>query len=380
MNDDLGVVQGSRIRPLGKFLLIAAAALSVGILIYAIFTQGMNWSVRPDADSGRSRIDLNALHDIPPEASASPVPLHAVIPDMVQPMPQPTPAVARQPHVKSALEMWREMEALKAREAPVMFPEFGDSKNVQEIASKGTTGDLSHYHEPAGPYTIMEGSHLTASLISGIDSDYPGPITAQVLQAVYDTASGRYLLIPPGAKLLGQFESPARPLQERIAIKWHRIIFPDTSSVDLPDAPSTDQQGYAGMTGDVDSHHLAAIGAGLLMTVFSLGPSVGSAFAYNSAQGSPYNGGIYASDPQQQLMLQASNSAGGQMNAHAGQALSPYLTRPKTITIFPGAVIDVFVTRDLVLGGPYQDKAGQTVTLTTAQPQGDTHEAFITSR
>src|SRR5207247_10934003 len=65
--DDLGVVQGSRIRPLGKFLIGAGVVVSVGVLIYALFTQGMNWTIPPDTDSGRSRIDLNALHDIPPE-------------------------------------------------------------------------------------------------------------------------------------------------------------------------------------------------------------------------------------------------------------------------------------------------------------------------
>jgi type IV secretory pathway VirB10-like protein len=255
--DDLGVVQGSRIRPLGKVLIYAGVVLSVGILIYALFTQGMNWSVAPDADTSRSRIDLNALHDIPPELSPTPVPTHVVIPEMVQAMPQSTPAAAATaPRQKSALEMWREMEAMKAREAPVMVSTFGDSKNVQEIASRGqTAGDLAHYHAASSPFTAMEGSHITASLISGINSDYAGPITAQVLQAVYDTATGKYLLIPPGAKLIGGFQTPNGPLEERIAIKWHRIVFPDTSSLDLPDAPSTDEQGYAGLTGDVNHHY-----------------------------------------------------------------------------------------------------------------------------
>jgi type IV secretory pathway VirB10-like protein len=367
MNDDLGVVQGSRIRPLGKFLLIAAAALSVGILIYAIFTQGMNWSVRPDADSGRSRIDLNALRDIPPEASATPVPMHAVIPDMVQAMPQPTPAVARQPHVKSALEMWREMEALKAREAPVMVSTFGDSKNVQEIASRAAAGDLGHYHSAASPFTVMEGSHIPASLLSGIDSDYSGPITAQVLQSVYDTATGRYLLIPPGARLIGAFDSPSGPLQERIAIKWHRIILPDTSSVDLPDAPSTDEQGYAGMSGDVNHHYGSVVGAAVLSSILSIGPAVGSVLTFNSSTTSPYGGGVYASNPEQQLMMQGASNMGGNASSTANRFLQPRINRPPTVTIFPGAIIDVFCTHDLVLPSAYEDKAGQAITLQTME-------------
>jgi type IV secretory pathway VirB10-like protein len=296
--DDLGVVQGSQIRPLGKYLIAAAIVISVGVLIYAIFTQGMNWSVPQDADSGRSHIDLNALRDIPPELSPTPVPAHVVIPEMVQALPEPPPApAAATPRQKSALEMWREMEAMKAREAPVMVTTFGDRKNVQEIASRAATGDLSHYHAQASPFTVMEGSHITASLVNGIDSDYSGPITAQVLQSVYDTATGRYLLIPPGARLIGAFDSPSGPLQERIAIKWHRIVFPDTSSLDLPDVPSTDQQGYAGMSGDVNHHYGSVIGAAVLSSILSIGPAVGSVLTFNSSTTSPYGGGVYASNP-----------------------------------------------------------------------------------
>ena len=360
--DDLGVVQGSQIRPLGKVLLIAGAVISVGVLIYAIMTQGMNWSVPPDADSSRSRIDLNALHDIPPEASPTPVQMHAVIPEMVQPMPTAAvPTVPAQPRQKSALEMWREMEAMKAREAPVMVSTFDGTKNALEIASKSTSSDLSHYHAPASPFTVMEGSHIAASLVSGIDSDYSGPIAAQVLQSVYDTATGRYLLIPPGAKLIGGFESPSGPLQERIAIKWHRIVFPDTSSVDLPDVPTTDQQGYAGMSGDVNHHYGAVIGASVLSSLLSIGPAVGSVLTFNSSQTSPYGGGVYASSPEQQLMMQGASSMGGNASTTANRFLQPRINRAPTVTIFPGAMLDVFCTHDLVLPGSYHENAGQPI-------------------
>lgn len=357
--DDLGVVQGSRIRPLGKFLIGAGVVVSVGVLIYALFTQGMNWSVPPDADTGRSRIDLNALHDIPPEIAPTPVPVHAMLPDMVQATTAPA-LPATPPRQKSALEMWREMEAMKAREAPVMLPGFGDQKNVQEIASKLATGDLSHYHAPASPYTIMEGSHITASLISGINSDYSGPITAQVLQSVYDTATGHYLLIPPGARLIGAFDSPSGPLQERIAIKWHRIVFPDTSSVDLPDVPSTDEQGFAGMSGDVNHHYGAVIGASVLSSILSIGPAVGSVLTFNSSTTSPYGGGVYASNPEQQLAMMGTSSMGGRASSSADRFLQPRINRPPAVTIFPGAVMDVFCAKDLVLPGTYHEDAGIT--------------------
>jgi type IV secretion system protein TrbI len=359
--DDLGVVQGSRIRPLGKWLIGAGVVLSVGVLIYAVFTQGMNWSVSPDAGSARSGIDLNALHDIPPEVEPTPVPVQVRLPDMVQATPAPAPPAAA-PRQKSALEMWREMEAMKAREAGVMVSGFGDSKNVTEIASaRQAAGDLSHYHAPASPYTVMEGSHITASLVSGIDSDYSGPITAQVLQVVYDTATGRHLLIPPGARLIGAVDSPSGPLQERIAIKWHRIVFPDTSSVDLPDVPSTDEQGYAGMGGDVNHHYGAVIGAAVLSSLLSIGPSVGSVMTFNSSTTSPYGGGVYASNPEQQLAMQGLSSMGGHASNTADRFLQPRINRSPTITIFPGAVMDVFCTKDLVLPGAYHEDAGQLI-------------------
>jgi hypothetical protein len=172
MSEDLGVAPGGQIRPLGKYLLIALGLVTVAILIVAIMTQGLNYSIPSDADSGRSRIDLDALHRIPPEISPTPVPVHAIFPNMGQNMSAPTPAPTPQ-RQKSALELWREMEAMKAREAPVMFPGFGDKdRSVQEIASKAI-GDLSHYHPAASPYTIMEGAHITASLISGANSAPP---------------------------------------------------------------------------------------------------------------------------------------------------------------------------------------------------------------
>jgi type IV secretion system protein VirB10 len=254
--------------------------------------------------------------------------------------------------------MWREMEALKAREAPVMVTTFCDSKNVQEIASRTATGDLGHYHAPASPFTVMEGSHITASLISGINSDYSGPISAQVLQSVYDNATGHYLLIPPGARLIGAFDSPSGPLQERIAIKWHRIVFPDTSSLDLPEVPSTDEQGYAGMTGDVNHHYGAVIGASVLSSILSIGPAVGSVLTFNSSTTSPYGGGVYASNPEQQLVMQGTSSMGGRASSTADRFLQPRINRPPTVTIFPGAAMDVFCTKDLVLPGAYHEDAG----------------------
>ena len=115
-------------------------------------------------------------------------------------------------------------------------------------------------HPPASPYTVMTGSVIPAVLVSGIDSDLPGPILAQVSENVFDSASGRRLLIPQGSRLIGIYRSASSYGQQRVQIAWQRLIFPDTSSMDLPQMPGSDQGGYAGFTDQVNNHYLATFG------------------------------------------------------------------------------------------------------------------------
>jgi type IV secretion system protein TrbI len=94
---------------------------------------------------------------------------------------------------------------------------------------------------------------LPAVLITGIDSDGPAQVLAQVAQNVYDTASGRYLLIPQGSRVIGEYAMGARAGQRRIVISWKRLVLPDTASIDLPSVPATDAAGYGGLADQVDS-------------------------------------------------------------------------------------------------------------------------------
>jgi type IV secretion system protein TrbI len=263
------------------------------------------------------------------------------------------------------MEQWRMQEALKAREAsPIVAAFQPQQNNTKEIPS--VTGQ-SKLQAPASPWTINEGTVIQAVLLFGVNSDYPGDLVAQIERPIYDSATGRYPLIPAGSKLIGKFQQPSGPFQERIAIGWHRLLLPNNWSMPLPQMPSTDGAGYAGVTGDVNHHYPATLGAALLTSLLNVGSAMGSVLTFSSAQTSPYGGGVYQTNPEQQMGMIAANSAGGQMSSTSSRFLQPYLNRPNTVTIPPGTRFDVFVNSDLVMPGPYADSAGQLINANTAK-------------
>src|SRR3546814_5878405 len=99
---------------------------------------------------------------------------------------------------------------------------------------------------PISPNTLVAGSVIAASLITGLNSDLPGLVTAQVTQNVYDSATGRTLLVPQGARLIGSYDSVVAFGQKRALVVWQRIVLPDGSSLRIDNAPATDPSGFAG--------------------------------------------------------------------------------------------------------------------------------------
>jgi len=106
----------------------------------------------------------------------------------------------------------------------------------------------------SSPYTLSAGSVISASLITGLRSDLPGLVTAQVTENTYDSATGQILLIPQGARLIGSYDSVVAFGQRRALIVWQRIIMPNGSSLRIDNVPATDPSGYAGMQDKVDLH------------------------------------------------------------------------------------------------------------------------------
>ena len=186
----------------------------------------------------------------------------------------------------------------------------------------------------ASPYVVQAGTVIPAALITGIRSDLPGQITAQVTEAVYDSPTGKYLLIPQGAKLIGQYDSSVAFGQSRILLVWTRVIMPDGTSIVLERQPGADTEGYAGLEDEVDNHWGMLFKAAVLSTLLSVGAEAGTGSDENNLA--------------QAIRQGASNS----ISQTGQQIVQRQLNIQPTLTIRPGFPVRVIVTHDLVLA-PY---------------------------
>jgi len=183
---------------------------------------------------------------------------------------------------------------------------------------------------PASSYVLQAGSVIPAALITGIRSDLPGLITAQVTQNVYDSPSGRYLLLPQGSRLIGEYDNGVGFGQRRVLLVWNRIILPDGRSIVLERLPGADSAGYAGLEDSVDHHWGGLIRAAGLATLLNIGTELSA----------------NDDDPVARAIRDGVQDTIGD----AGQAIvSRQLDVPSTLTIRPGFPVRVIVTRDLVL-------------------------------
>lgn len=189
--------------------------------------------------------------------------------------------------------------------------------------------------QPASPYEVMAGTMISASLITGLNSDLPGLVVAQVTENVYDTITGKTLLIPQGARLIGTYDSAVAFGQSRALVVWQRIIMPDGSSIVIDNLPATDTAGYAGLEDEVD-HHTWALLKGIAMSTL-LG-----------------TGGQFTFGSQQSNLVQAIRESTQESTNEAGQRIvQKDLNIQPTITVRPGWPLRVIVHKDLVLE-PYQ--------------------------
>jgi len=205
----------------------------------------------------------------------------------------------------------------------------------------------SSYTRTAGHrYELKTGGVIPAVMITGINSELPGQITAQVAQNVLDTADGRYLLIPQGAKIYGVYDSRIINGQSRVLVAWNRVIFPDGSSVTLEAMPGADSAGYSGFNDEVDNHYFRIFGTAFLMSLFS----GGTAWAVDSV--TPHNTSTNSAPTLQQ---QLSSSLAGQIGQASAQVLSKNMNIKPTLEIRPGYRFNVVVTKDLVFKEAYRD-------------------------
>lgn len=191
---------------------------------------------------------------------------------------------------------------------------------------------------PASPFVIQAGTTIPAALITGIRSDLPGEITAQVTENIFDTPTGRAKLVPQGARLIGIYDSQVAFGQSRVLLVWTRLIMPNGRSIVLERQQAADAGGYSGLEDEVDNHWAELFRAALLSTVLGVGAELGSGADTGSN-----------TDIIQALRLSAANS----LNQTGQQVVRRNLNIQPTLTIRPGFPVNVIVNRDLVLE-PYR--------------------------
>ena len=183
---------------------------------------------------------------------------------------------------------------------------------------------------PESPYVLQAGAVISAALITGIRSDLPGQITAQVTENIYDSPTGRILLVPQGTRVIGQYDSNVQFGQSRILLVWNRLIFPNGRSIMLERQPGADAEGYAGLQDGVDYHWWGLAKAAGLSTLLSIGSEL-------------------AIDDDDGLLRAIRNGGQDTFNQAGQQIVRRQLNVAPTLTIRPGFPVRVIVTRDLLL-------------------------------
>lgn len=238
----------------------------------------------------------------------------------------------------------------KAREESSGETEGYESQNMQDqkaaFLKKARAGTTDNYlnstrTKPAGRYEIKAGWDIPAVLEQALNSDLPGEIKALVRENVYDTASGRYLLIPQGARLVGIYDSHVAYGQNGVLVVWNRIIFPDASSINLDGMSGQDAKGYTGLRYDVDNHYKRLLGFGLLTSAFSA--------AFQLSQ--PRSTGVLGYPSPGQV---AAGAVGQQLSQLGADVTRRNLNVQPTIKVPIGYRFNVRVNRDMLFELPYR--------------------------
>ena len=214
----------------------------------------------------------------------------------------------------------------------------GQQRKLDFVSQNDATGDVNPHalQRAASQWMLSAGSVIAASLVTGLSSDLPGLVVAQVTENAYDSVTGRTVLIPQGSRLIGSYDSVVAFGQKRALLVWQRIILPDGSSIRIDNVPATDAAGYAGLADKVDFHSWALLKGVAMATLLGVGTELGS--------------GSSESD-----LVRAIRESTQQNADRAGQQItSKNLDIQPTITVRPGWPLRVVVHKDLVLA-PWKD-------------------------
>lgn len=228
-----------------------------------------------------------------------------------------------------------------------------DSQNLQtrkeqflETASAKKTDDYlrSTRTAPLSEYEIKAGWEIPAVLEQSLNSDLPGDIKALVMSNVYDTASGQYLLIPQGSRLIGQYDARVAYGQDGVQVVWNRIIFPDASSVDLSGMVGLDSHGNSGLRDKVDRHYKRLFGFAALTSAFT------AAFEISQRR----NQSVLATPSASES---ATSAVGRELSETGAQITRRNLNVQPTIKVPAGYKFTVRVNRDILFDAPYEPES-----------------------
>jgi type IV secretion system protein VirB10 len=245
-----------------------------------------------------------------------------------------TPQGAADPNLQKALAA---LQGASGMAGGAQSPQAQNKAFLASQERKGSSGYLDAAAQPPiSNHELFAGGVIPAVMLTGIDSDLPGTITAQVRQTVYDSLNPDVVLIPQGTRIIGEYSSDVAYGQSRVLVAWNRLIFPNGAMMDLKGMSGTDGEGQAGFHDQVDNHYMRIFGSAVLMSMLGVGAQLSQ----------PQNAGALNTPSASQ---QAASALAQQMDNVGTNLLNKNLSIQPTLTIRPGYAFNVLVNRTMIL-------------------------------
>ena len=249
-------------------------------------------------------------------------------------------ASASRAEAREAERARRHAEADAARTSALVISQ-GGGRSVEEeadVARGGPTqGPAADASAPAiGALRLRAGSIIEAGLVTGVQSDLPGPVLGQITADVHDSDTGRRLLIPKGSRLIGGYSAQIAQGQSRLQVVWTRIVLPDGASIALEDQAASDARGYAGLQDRTDSRWGERLRSAALTTLLAI------------------SGAAVDVEADDRLARALRDGATDGVDTLGRGLVERGLSIPPRLTLRPGLTFRIILNRDLDLV-PYGD-------------------------
>lgn len=238
-------------------------------------------------------------------------------------------------------EVRGQMQGSSGLDGAAPAPASSSRNDLAKFDGKPDRWKLNTEDEAPAKYQLTTGHVIPAILLTGINSELPGKVIAQVSRDVYDTAKGKDLLIPQGTKIFLTYESEIAYGQASVFIAAQRLVYPDGKTRDLGSMPAADMAGASGLRDQVDNHYVRVFGSSFLMSGITAGVALSQ----------PNQSGV---NQQPNARSALSEALGQQLGQTASQMLSKNLNIAPTLNIRPGYRFNIMVVKDLVFKTPYK--------------------------